>query len=75
MMAPGAKSQFHQAVLDSANRVHAMNPELSPEQLVNYMLTPAGVIVGLVFTGVVLVVLAGLGGLLSTVVSGRRLPR
>jgi hypothetical protein len=75
IMAPGAKSQFHQALLESANRVHAVNPELSPEQLVNYMLTPAGVIVGLVFTGVVLVVLAGLGGLLSTVVSGRRLPR
>jgi hypothetical protein len=75
MMAPGAKSQFHQALLESANRVHAMNPELSPEQLVNYMLTPAGMIVGLLFTCAILVVLAGLGGLISTVVSGRRLPR
>ena len=75
MMAPGAKSQFHQALLESANRVHAMNPELSPEQLVNYMLTPPGMIVGLLFTCAILVVLAGLGGLISTVVSGRRLPR
>lgn len=75
MTLPGAKTQLHQALLDSANRVHAMNPDLPPEQLVNYMLTPAGMIVSLLFTCVVLVVLAGLGGLLSTVVSGRRLPR
>lgn len=75
MMAPGTKDQVHQALLQSANRVHAMNPDLPPEQLVDYMLTPAGMTVGLLFTCVVLVLLAGLGGLLSTVVSGRRLPR
>ena len=72
MMAPGAKGQLRQALLESANRVHAMNPDLPPEQLVNYMLTPVGITVGLLFTCVVLVVLAGLGGLLSTVISGRR---
>lgn len=75
MMAPGAKAQLHQALLESANRVHAMNPDLPPEQLVNYMMTPAGMTFGLLFTGVVLMVLAGLGGLLSTVISSRRLPR
>ena len=75
MMAPGAKAQLHQALLESANRVHTMNPDLPPEQLVNYMMTPAGMTFGLLFTGVVLMVLAGLGGLLSTVISSRRLPR
>lgn len=75
MTSPGAKGQLHQALLESANRVHAMNPELSPEQLVNYMLTPVGMTFGLLFTCVVFMVLAGLGGLLSTVMSSRRLPR
>ena len=75
MTAPGAKGQLRQALLESANRVHAMNPDLPPEQLVNYMLTPPGMTFGLLFTCVILAVLAGLGGLLSTVVSSRRSPR
>lgn len=72
---PVGKGQLHQALLESASRVHSMNPDLPPEQLVNYMLTPAGMTFGLLFTCVVLMVLAGLGGLLSTVISSRRLPR
>jgi hypothetical protein len=75
MTALSVKGELRQTLLEAANRVHTINPDLSPDQLVNYMLTPAGMTVGIVFTGLVLVVLAGFGGLISTLVSGRRLPR
>lgn len=75
MTALSAKGELRQTLLEAANRVHTLNPGLSPDQLVDYMLTPAGMTVGIVFTALVLVVLAGFGGLISTVFSGRRLPR
>ena len=75
MIALSAKGELRQTLLEAANRVHTINPELSPDQLVSYMLTPAGMTVGIVFTAVVLMFLAGLGGLISAAVSGRRLPR
>jgi hypothetical protein len=69
------RGEFRQAMIEAANRAHSMNPNVDPEQFVNFITTPAGMIFAILFTSVVLVLLGGMGGLLSAFISGRRLPR
>jgi hypothetical protein len=75
MSAPGSRGEVRQAMLEMANRAHGLNPQIQPEQFVDYIFSPAGIVMVILLSCVIFVVLSGLGGLISAFISSRRLPR
>jgi hypothetical protein len=73
-VALSTREQLRKTLLDVAERAHSFNPDLSPEQFVSNLMTPAGAITSAVFLCILFVVLAGLGGLVSASISRRRGP-
>jgi hypothetical protein len=68
------KNELREALLQGANWAHTFNPDVQPEQFVNFVMTPEGTIL-LIFVFLVFsVVLSGLGGLISAAFSNRTPP-
>lgn len=64
-----AGGEIRQTMVDAVHRQQARTPDPQARQILDYFLTPNGlavmIIVGLIFMGIVFVLLAGLGGAAS----------
>ena len=74
----GGGGEFRQGLVDSVHRAQATNPDPQVQPVFQFFLTQQGmtvmIVFGLVFTAVIFVLLAGLGGLVSASISRRRGP-
>lgn len=72
----GGGSELRQVMVDAVHRAQSVNPDPQSQQMLLYFLTPQGMaimaVLGLLFMCVVFVLLAGLGGLVSTSVLPRK---
>jgi hypothetical protein len=72
----GGGGELRQAMLDAIHHAQAVNSDPQAQQMLQYFLTPQGMMVmavlGLLFMCVVFVLLAGMGGLVSTSVLPRK---
>jgi hypothetical protein len=62
-------------LLEKMQQIQAANPDPQARQMIEFLLTPAGILLGLLLMCAVFVLLAGLGGLISAAVQQRRPPR
>lgn len=74
----GAGGELRQMMIDAVHRAQARNPDPQAQQVFNYFLTPHGlavmVVVGLIFTAIAFVLLAGLGGTMAASLLRRKEP-
>jgi hypothetical protein len=70
--------ELRQAMVDRIHQAQKLNPDPQAQHVFAYFLTPQGMalmmVMGLIFTGVVFVLLAGLGGTISAAFSRRKPP-
>jgi hypothetical protein len=75
----GGGGEFRNRMVEMVRQYQAANPDPQAQQVFQFFLTQQGMVVmilsGLLFTCVLFIVLAGLAGLVSASVSGRRPPR
>ena len=77
-MLPRAQNDIHDAMVEAIHRQQARTPDPQARQMLDYFLTPHGflvmMIVGMIVTGIVFVLLSGVGGTISAALLRRKEP-
>lgn len=75
---PHAQNDIRDAMVEAIHRQQARTPDPQARQMLDYFLTPHGfvvmMIVGMIFTGVIFVLLSGVGGTISAALLRRKEP-
>jgi len=78
VLLPHGRNDIRDAMVEAIHRQQARTPDPQARQMLDYFLTPHGfvvmMIVGMIFTGVIFVLLSGVGGSISAALLRRKEP-
>jgi hypothetical protein len=74
-----AQNELRDAMVEAVRHAQARNPDPQAKQMFDYFMTPQGLavmmVVGMIFLGIVFVLLSGLGGAISAALLRQKRPR